>query len=360
MKALRTNLAAAALCAAFAALLRFPRETSAAVAQGLHLCISVLIPALFPFFICVNLAAKLGLCARLARLLAPALGRLLHLDGAGSSAVLLGALGGYPSGAQCVAALRKSGQLGEQEAEYLLLFCNNAGPAFLFGAVGGMLSLRPALTALLWAIHLLAALIVGLLYRPCAVPQRTEAALPTAEPDAFLSAVREAGQTLFQITVLVTAFSVLARLLTLAAASVLPQPVCVLLSGLLELSGGISALCALALPLRWKLIAVSFFLGFGGLCVWMQTKAVLQSAGLTGRGMLPAKLMQGAIAAALTVPACTLLPVEAVPAAAVLPGSAFFGIQALACAGFCLHCRKIRLDISEKILYNSGKRTKEG
>ena len=361
MKRIREAGLALALCAGFAALLLLPEETAAAVTEGLRLCVSVLIPALFPFFICVNLAAKLGLTARLARLLAPALGQLLHISGAGGSALLLGALGGYPSGAQCVAALRSSGQLSSQEAEYLLLFCNNAGPAYLFGVVGGVLCGSPALAVLLWAFHLLSALAVGLLHRPKAGSCTAELPpLPQPETGAFLASVREAGQTLFQITALVTAFSVLSRLLTLAASALLPSAACALLIGMLELSGGMNALCALALPLRWKLTMASFLLGFGGLCVRMQTRAVLAPAGLTGRGMLAAKLTQGLIAAALTFLACTLRPVEAVQTASTSLLSAYLYSQAAVCTGFCLCCRKIRLEIPARILYNSRKQTREG
>lgn len=61
----------------------------------------------------------------------------------------------------------------------------------------------------------------------------------------------------------------------MAAAHILPDGVCTVLTGMLELSGGIAALANLPITLRWKLALASFFLGFGGLCVWMQTQAVL-------------------------------------------------------------------------------------
>ena len=141
MKKFRAALPALALAAAFAALLRFPQEVSAAVTEGLRLSVSVLIPSLFPFFICVNLTSALGLTGVLARVFAPVMRQMFHVSGAGCTAVLCGAAGGYPSGAQCVAALYREGQLSRAEAEYLLLFCNNAGPAFLFGAVGTVLGI---------------------------------------------------------------------------------------------------------------------------------------------------------------------------------------------------------------------------
>ena len=351
MKKFRAALPTLALAAAFAALLRFPQEVSAAVTEGLRLSVSVLIPSLFPFFICVNLTSALGLTGVLARVFAPVMRRMFHVSGAGCTAVLCGAAGGYPSGAQCVAALYREGQLSRAEAEYLLLFCNNAGPAFLFGAVGTVLGIGMTGCLLLWAIHLLSALAVGLMSRPKEAPS---AALPPVQranaSGAVVEAVRSAGQAVLQITMFVAAFSVLARLLTMAAAHILPDGVCTVLTGMLELSGGIAALANLPIALRWKLALASFFLGFGGLCVWMQTQAVLAPAGLSGCGMLLAKLAQGLLAVLITFFLAPLLPETVTASAGTLPGA--FAAGLLACGGICLGWRKMRVEIPAEIRYN--------
>lgn len=351
MKKFRAALPALALAAAFAALLRFPQEVSAAVTEGLRLSVSVLIPSLFPFFICVNLTSALGLTGVLARVFAPVMRRMFHVSGAGCTAVLCGAAGGYPSGAQCVAALYREGQLSRAEAEYLLLFCNNAGPAFLFGAVGTVLGIGMTGCLLLWGIHLLSALVIGLVNRPKEAPN---AALPPVQranaSGAVVEAVRSAGQAVLQITMFVAAFSVLARLLTMAAAHILPDGVCTVLTGMLELSGGIAALANLPIALRWKLALASFFLGFGGLCVWMQTQAVLAPAGLSGCGMLLAKLAQGLLAVLITFFLAPLLPETVTASAGTLPGA--FAAGLLACGGICLGWRKMRVEIPAEIRYN--------
>lgn len=351
MKKFRAALPALALAAAFAALLRFPQEVSAAVTEGLSLSVSVLIPSLFPFFICVNLTSALGLTGVLARVFAPVMRRMFHVSGAGCTAVLCGAAGGYPSGAQCAAALYREGQLSRAEAEYLLLFCNNAGPAFLFGAVGTVLGIGMTGCLLLWGIHLLSALVIGLVNRPKEAPN---AALPPVQranaSGAVVEAVRSAGQSVLQITMFVAAFSVLARLLTMAAAHILPDGVCTVLTGMLELSGGIAALANLPIALRWKLALASFFLGFGGLCVRMQTQAVLAPAGLSGCGMLLAKLVQGLLAALITFFLAPLLPETVTASAGTLHGA--FAAGLLACGGICLGWRKMRVEIPAEIRYN--------
>lgn len=351
MKKFRAALPALALLAAFAALLRFPQETSAAVTDGLRLSVSVLIPSLFPFFICVNLTSALGLTGVLARAFKPVMRKIFHVSGAGCTAVICGAVGGYPSGAQAAAQQYRSGELTREEAEYLLLFCNNAGPAFLFGAVGAVLGIGTAGCLLLWGIHLISALIVGLLNRSKAIPAAACSPVTAANaPGAVVEAVRNAGQAVLQITMFVAAFSVLAQLLTMAAARVLPDGACTVLTGMLELSGGIAALAGLAVSLRWKLVLASFFLGFGGLCVWMQTRAVLAPAGLSGRGILPAKLIQGLLAALMTCFLAPVLPDAVTASAGVVPG--VFAVGLLSCGAICLGWQKMRVEIPAEIRYN--------
>ena len=100
MKKFRAALPVLALFAAFAALLCFPQEVSAAVTEGLRLSVSVLIPSLFPFFICINLTNALDVTGLLARLFAPLMRKIFHVSGAGCTAILCGAVGG--GGGRCV------------------------------------------------------------------------------------------------------------------------------------------------------------------------------------------------------------------------------------------------------------------
>lgn len=356
MKTFRRAAACCGLLAALAGLILLPQEAAAAVQDGLRLCAQLLIPSLFPFFLCTNLAANLGVTDLLARAAAPVMRVLFHVSGDGSAVLLFGLLGGYPAGAQCAAALRRSGHISQEEAEYLLLFCNNAGPAFLFGVAGSLFGgVRAALV--LWGAQVLSALLIGLLHRPRTRPPYTPPAARDAQPfsAAFFAAVQDAAQTCFQVMAFVTAFSVLSHFLTLGLKAFAPPEGALLLGGLLELSSGLCALGGAALPALWKLTAAGGLCAFGGLCVLLQTKAVLAPAGLNGRGMPGAKAMQALLAALLTFSGAHLLPPEAVPAAQFSVPLCLFPVQAALAAGFCLVCRKLRLDIPAENRYNRRK-----
>lgn len=132
-----------------------------AAREGLALCAGSVIPALFPFLAASSLLLKLGFGDALAGPLAPLMG-LYRLPGEAAGALVLGLAGGYPVGARTAAELYAQGALTRDEAERLLTFCNNANPAFLLSGLGlGVLgSVRAGLW--LWLIHVLSALVTGL------------------------------------------------------------------------------------------------------------------------------------------------------------------------------------------------------
>jgi len=143
----------------FAALLIFPKAAAEAVKEGLMMCGQMIIPSLFPFFIAVNLLNELGASRLISNALAP-FGARLGISGQGVSAFIIGVTGGYPLGAAYIARLRSQGLIGRDEASRLLVFCNNSGPAFIVGAAGIGVFSSTAVGFLLYAVHILAALIL--------------------------------------------------------------------------------------------------------------------------------------------------------------------------------------------------------
>ena len=153
-----------------AAMLQNANTAGDACREALEMCARLLIPSLFPFFVLSGYLNRVGLPGLLGRLLAPFAVRLFGVSGAGASAFVIGLMGGYPSGAAYIADMERSGSITAREAERLLAFCNNSGPAFIVGAVGlGVFgSVRCGL--ILYGIHVFAAFLSGLVFRgkqPC-------------------------------------------------------------------------------------------------------------------------------------------------------------------------------------------------
>ena len=287
-------------------------------AEGLRLWGTLLVPSLLPYFAAAGLLTRLGAVEALARRLTPVASRLFGVSGAGAAVFLLGLSGGYPLGAASIGTLYQSGTLSKDEAEQLLAFCDNSGPAFAVGALGTGVFGSAGWGLLLWGIHALSAAAVGMLFRR---KRSDKAPLPPARPPmdfgaALGSAVTAAGQTLLQIGAYVAFFSALLASLgtfgfpdTLAGELALRTGVPLsffraIFTGALELSSGIGAMACLPLtPGSFALGA--FLLSWGGLCVHGQAGAA--ASGLETQKRLGGKLLQGVFSAVLAYGIASLI-----------------------------------------------------
>lgn len=280
------------LLGAMVLMLLFSDEASQAVQQGLRLCAVSVIPSLFPFLVFSSLFFSTGGAFFLGTRLQRVIGRLLGCGETGVSVFFLSALGGYPVGPRLIGQLNRSGQLSREAAEHLLLFCNNAGPAFILGFVGlgQFSSLRLGVS--LYLIHILSAALIAIFFRPrrsfsaASSPPLTYAPFP----QALVSSIAEAGSTMVQICSFVTFFYTVLRLFS--SLSGISHP---LVLGFAELTCGI-----LQLPHSpTGFVMACALLGWGGLSVHCQTAAVFSDTGLSSKNHLLGKLLHGIFAAIL-------------------------------------------------------------
>ena len=323
-------LGAGLLCAALA-LMRYPQESMDAARDGLSLCANVIVPSLFPFFALASLVVELGLSRYLGRLLEGVLGALVRAHGAGGAGRAGGFVGGYPVGARTAIALYEKGQCSQTEAERLLAFCNNSGPAFIFGVVGAGVFASGKIGLLLYLIHLLASLCVGVLfrfYKPREGPGRGKTDRIQFEtvrfPAAFARSVAGSLTSCMNICAFVLFFTVVLRLLALSGVlDALAGGLCALLAplgltevwarklltGLLEISSGVSSLSGEG-TLSGRLSMASFIVGWAGLSVKCQVLSFLEDSGLSMRTYFAGKLLHGGISALLAAGLARLLPLE--------------------------------------------------
>lgn len=307
------------LCLA-AALLLWPSEVSHSVREGLGICGNVLIPSLFPFFVLSSLVVELGLAQYLGRLLQPVMGPLFRVNGCCAGALVLGWIGGYPVGARTAIALYESGQCGKTEAERLLAFCNNAGPAFILGVVGTGVFGSGRVGAALYLVHILASVLVGVVfrfYKPERAPRRVGSAIHIQAvpfPLALTRSVTSSAASLLNLCAFVLFFAVLLRCLVLSQLlptlsgllALLFSPLGVtqpgaqkLLTGVLELSSGVLSLTGDA-PLPRSLALAAFLMGWAGLSVHCQVLSFLGDSGLSVRPYFCGKLLHGLLSALLS------------------------------------------------------------
>lgn len=282
-------------------LLVWPEEAMAAGREGLALCANTIVPSLFPFFVLSSLVVGLGYAEGLGRVLGKFMGPLFGLNGCCASALVLGLVGGYPVGAKTAAELVRQGLCSRQEGQRMLGFCSNAGPAFLVGVVGVGIFGSGKVGLMLWLVHILSALVTGVLLKlgggNIATPPRPNAAGKTLSPArVFTDSVKSSVTALLQVCAFILLFGVLLRLIRCAGLLRVENLWLErLLCGLVELSNGLAMLPADA-PGR-SLPMAAFLLGWGGISVVCQTMSVVQEAGLSIGSYIYGKLIHGIISA---------------------------------------------------------------
>lgn len=281
-----------AASAAAALLLLRPQKAASAVRAGLALCAGTVVPSLFPFFAAISLLLQLGAAEALGRLCAPIMRPLFRMRGVCALPLLAGLLGGYPSGAKTAASLYAQGRITRQEAELLLGFCDNCGPAFLLGCVGAGVLGNPDAGLWLYAVHILSAILAGILL--CRLsgdrgPVLLGSALPAAPvsfPQALTSSVTGALASTLNVCAFVVFFQVLSALP--------PAPPPPLVLGILEMVGGVASLT----PGPGGFAAAAI-VGWGGLSVHCQAMSLAAPEGLSFRWHWAGKALQAVLSALL-------------------------------------------------------------
>ena len=260
-------------------------------AEGIELCLRSVIPSLFPFFM-----LSILLTSALSSLSLPfpkSFGKICGLPQKTEGLFLIGLLGGYPVGAQVVADAYRSGSLSKETAQRLLGFCSNAGPAFIFGIAGCLFS-NQWIPWIIWLVHILSAVSVGAI-----LPAKTAqtATKQSSRPMTLQQAFNRSLRSMASISGWIILFRILISFLDRWFLWLLPKTGGIFIAGCLELANGIFALQSINSE-AIRFILCSTFLGFGGVCVSMQTASV---TGELGTGFyFPGKLLQGVICCSLS------------------------------------------------------------
>lgn len=242
---------------------------SSSVYSGVVLCLRVVIPSLFPFFIITAYMNGI-IMQHNVKLLRP-IGKFCRIPQGAESMLLIGLLGGYPVGAQCVVQAYESNALSRSDAERMLGFCNNAGPAFIFGMVSVQFS-RKYILWLLWLVQIMSCILTahilpgGDLSAPCF--------RISAKHITFKRSVEKSTSAITAVCSWVVIFKVIVSVVFHIFRFV-PPWCTVLLSGLIELVNGCNTLSALETT-GLRFVLASAMLSFGGICVHMQTAAVTE------------------------------------------------------------------------------------
>lgn len=257
--------------------------------EGLELCLKTVIPSLFPFFVLSSLIAPMPGTNS-----SRGWGRALGLPRGSEGIFLTGILGGYPIGARSIGEAVRLRRLDGSDGARMMSFCNNPGPAFIFGIAGSMFDV-PWTGWILWSIQVAGALAVALLL-PGSEGKPMEPIRGT--PPTLPEAMNRSLQAMAGVCGWVVLFRVVLAFLDRWFLWLLPASCRVILCGLLELTNGCCMLTEIPNQ-GLRFVICSGLLSFGGACVGMQTASAARGVSL--RWYLPGKILHGLISSGLAV-----------------------------------------------------------
>ena len=271
--------------------------------DSMNICFSMIIPTLFPFFICSGLLIYSGFCESLAKVFRFCMMPLFRVNPAGASAFVLGIVSGYPLGAVTAGELYKNSYISKTEAERLLAFCNNSGPLFILGSVGIAVYSNLKYGIMLYVCHVLAAITVGVIFsfykrKSYTAPKSAMTSPERSVGEIFSIALNNAIQNILIVCGAVVFFSIISRI----ALDFIPfnSYFEALAKGISEFVTGTIAVADLSIAVSEKLILTAFIVGFAGFSVHIQVMAVIAKYQLSLVPYFIGKLLHGLIAAFYT------------------------------------------------------------
>lgn len=309
------------------------RTAAKAAADAVQMCLQTAIPSLFPFFVLSGILVPYASEFRL-----PFLGRLLHIPDGLESIFLLGCVGGYPVGAQCVAQCYASGKLNDGQAQRMLGFCTNCGPSFLFGIVGCAFS-GPKISLAVMLIGIFSAILTGAFWPGIPMQGSTP---PDIQKITLPQSVQQALRSIASVCAWIILGKMLLEFLRKWVLWLIPKTTSILLTGIIELTNG--ALELGSCPNEdLRFIIACGICSFGGLCVALQVMSICQLAKLDAKYYLPEKATQAAISVLLAI-AYLHLPFAS-PVNLTILGASSIILQQFA---------KKMVEIPTKMVYNIG------
>lgn len=246
----------------------FSVRAKAQALEGMKLCLNVIVPTLLPILILTNTIIKSSSRVFLETVFSP-LARLLRLPKCACCALILGLIGGYPTGAILSNELFNLHLIDNQTAKRLLRCSFCGGVAFIITAVG-TIHLRSTKTGIIiYTINVLSSIIIcvadGIIHRSTNKSTQEFSIGSQSFCNALINSIECSTKSVAVMCGCIVFFSAICGLVSIPPFA---MPLIEITNGIFKFNGSIS------LPY------LCFFLSFGGLCIHLQILNVIKSTGI--------------------------------------------------------------------------------
>ena len=246
----------------------FSVKAKAQALEGMKLCLNVIVPTLLPILILTNTIIKSSSRVFLETVFSP-LARLLRLPKCACCALILGLIGGYPTGAILSNELFNLHLIDNQTAKRLLRCSFCGGVAFIITAIGTIHLNSTKTGIIIYTINVLSSIIIcvadGIIH-PNTNKSTQEYSIGSQNfCNALINSIECSTKSVAVMCGCIVFFSAICGLVSIPPFA---MPLIEITNGIFKFNGSIS------LPY------LCFFLSFGGLCIHLQILNVIKSTGI--------------------------------------------------------------------------------
>ncbi|MBE6153139.1 MAG: hypothetical protein E7166_02775 [Firmicutes bacterium] len=245
-------------------------------------------PTLFPFFVASNLLIKYGFVELAGEFLKPLMYKLFKINGESSFVLILSMLSGFPSSAKYTKELFDNGLINDKEATKLLTFTHFPNPLFVIGTVSVIFLNKRIIGFFILISIYLSNIIIGIIFRNYHVStcESSKISLKRAINNMKARYKKNKNFGIILTNTLVESINLLLLILGTISLFLIINKILTttfnindfnraILSGVLEMTGGLKYFSLLNIPLGIKAIFSTMILAFGGLSVHTQVYSII-------------------------------------------------------------------------------------
>ena len=195
-------------------------------------------------------------------------------------------LSGYPVGSKMTADLYLQGKITREEAFKMTSFCSTSGPMFIIGAVGIGMFKNSQIGYILFASHVVGAILNGILFRNLKLKENdavnAEKNTKKEEKTNLSDIVLNSTLSILSVGCIITIFFIVIESFS-PILCMFPQHLSFFLEGVIEITKGCIDIATLSNKFLSVLLS-SFVISFGGI------STILQSITMLSKLKMPIKL----------------------------------------------------------------------
>lgn len=289
------------------------KEIMNTVSFSFHVWKDNIFPSLFPFFILSTLLIEYGFVELVSELLKPVMTRVFKIESKAAFIFVMSMISGFPSNAKYTKELYEKGIISSKAATKILTFTHFSNPLFILGTVSILFLNNKEIGLIILLSHYITNFIVGIIFRNFFQCQKEDTNISINRAilamhqkrihknkqfgEIITEAITGAIQTLLLVLGTVTMFLIVSTILNqIFHFNKLEQGI---VSGMIEMTQGLSYLCKLPISLKLKSIFSTMILSFGGFSVHMQVISILSGTKISYKPYFIARIIHAVISGIL-------------------------------------------------------------